>query len=126
MANKYLIFRRNDGYINCSLNTLPHDWVTGGADPEYPGGPREGAGIPVTFEKLGEFDTFLEAYTFGMACLKIGRLKIAQDNPPIPTSQFDWSAIDDKTYDGPGSKIGRGPTPQAAITDLLEQMELLP
>lgn len=43
--------------------------------------------------------------------------------PPIPTRNFDWSAIDDDTYDGPGSKIGYGATEQEAIDDLREQME---
>jgi len=43
--------------------------------------------------------------------------------PPIPTRQFDWAAWDDRTYDGPGCKVGTGPTEQAAIIDLLEQVE---
>jgi hypothetical protein len=34
-----------------------------------------------------------------------------------------YSAIDDDTYDGPGSPIGTGPTEAAAIADLLEQLE---
>lgn len=40
-------------------------------------------------------------------------------NPPIPTDRFDWCA----TLEGyePGDPIGRGPTKQAAIDDLLEQ-----
>ena len=43
--------------------------------------------------------------------------------PPIPLRQFDLSAVDDDTYDGPGCPIGRGPTEAAAIADLLEQIE---
>lgn len=43
--------------------------------------------------------------------------------PPIPSRSFDWSAIDDDTYDGPGCRIGFGATEQAAINDLLEQLE---
>ena len=43
--------------------------------------------------------------------------------PPIPIRSFDWSAIDDDTYDGPGSPVGHGPTEQAAIDDLMEQLE---
>jgi hypothetical protein len=35
--------------------------------------------------------------------------------PPIPIRQFDWSAVDDDTYDGPGSPVGTGPTEQVAI-----------
>ena len=44
--------------------------------------------------------------------------------PPIPDRRFDWSAVDDDTYDGPGSPIGTGPTEEAAIADLMEQIEL--
>jgi hypothetical protein len=43
--------------------------------------------------------------------------------PPIPRRDCDWVAYDDDTYDGPGSKIGVGPTEEAAIADLLEQQE---
>jgi hypothetical protein len=43
--------------------------------------------------------------------------------PPIPVRQFDWSAVDDDTYDGHGSPIGYGRTEQEAVADLLEQME---
>jgi hypothetical protein len=42
--------------------------------------------------------------------------------PPIPDRSMDWSAVDDDTYDGPGSPIGRGPTEEAAITDLMERL----
>lgn len=41
---------------------------------------------------------------------------------PIPTNIFDWSAVDDDTYDGEGP-IGYGPTEEAAIADLKEQLE---
>jgi hypothetical protein len=43
--------------------------------------------------------------------------------PPIPDRNQDWSAIDDDTYDGPGSPIGYGPTEAMAIAELLEQIE---
>jgi hypothetical protein len=43
--------------------------------------------------------------------------------PPIPIRSFDWSAVDDDTYDGHGSPIGYGNTEQAAIDDLLDQIE---
>lgn len=43
-------------------------------------------------------------------------------HPPIPIRQFDWSAVDDNTYDGEGCKIGYGATEQEAIDDLLDQM----
>ncbi|MFA6984609.1 MAG: hypothetical protein WC213_00185 [Arenimonas sp.] len=42
--------------------------------------------------------------------------------PPIPIRQFDWSAIDDDTYDGEGCLIGYGATEQEAIDDLLDKM----
>jgi len=42
--------------------------------------------------------------------------------PPIPTTRFDWLAVDDETYDGPGSAIGVGATEREAIDDLLEQV----
>lgn len=44
---------------------------------------------------------------------------------PIPLRQFDWSAIDDDTYDGAEDSncpVGYGATEQQAIDDLLEQM----
>ena len=43
--------------------------------------------------------------------------------PPIPYRNSDWSAVDDSTYDGPGSAIGWGATEAEAIADLLEQLE---
>jgi hypothetical protein len=43
-------------------------------------------------------------------------------HPPIPDRRFDWVAVDDDTYDGPGSPIGEGPTEGAAIKDLMEQL----
>jgi hypothetical protein len=41
--------------------------------------------------------------------------------PPIPSRNFDWSAVADG-YE-PGVPIGFGPTKEAAIADLLEQIE---
>ena len=37
---------------------------------------------------------------------------------------YGWVAVDDDTYDGPGSPIGRGPTEQKAIDDLMEELEM--
>lgn len=51
------------------------------------------------------------------------KIKTEHVYPPIPIRQFDWCAYDDDTYDGPGSRIGHGATEQAAIDDLLEQIE---
>lgn len=49
------------------------------------------------------------------------------DPPPIPWRSFDWSAVDDDTYDGaPDSRsavIGWGRTEEEAIADLLDQIE---
>ncbi len=41
---------------------------------------------------------------------------------PIPNRNFDWSAVDDDTYDGEGSPVGYGATEQEAIADLTEQL----
>jgi hypothetical protein len=41
---------------------------------------------------------------------------------PIPLRNFDWSAVDDDSYDGPGSPIGHGQTREDAIKDLMYQL----
>lgn len=46
--------------------------------------------------------------------------------PPIPPRQFDWSAVDDDTYDGEGCPIGWGKTEQEAIKDLCDQVFQFP
>jgi hypothetical protein len=46
--------------------------------------------------------------------------------PPIPVRDFDWSAVDEETYDGADDSncpIGRGPTEEAAVADLLALLE---
>ncbi len=43
--------------------------------------------------------------------------------PPIPIRCCDYGAVDDDTYDGPGCPIGWGETPEAAIADLMTQIE---
>lgn len=44
--------------------------------------------------------------------------------PPIPIRNFDWSAIDEDTYNGdPHDPIGFGRTESEAIKDLLERIE---
>jgi hypothetical protein len=50
------------------------------------------------------------------------RIKTFHEYPPIPDRQFDWCAYDDDTYE-PGNPIGWGSTEQAAIADLMEQLE---
>ena len=45
---------------------------------------------------------------------------------PIPLRQFDWSAVDDDTYDGSEDShcpIGYGATEAEAIADLLREIE---
>jgi hypothetical protein len=46
------------------------------------------------------------------------------DPPPIPLRQFDWSAVDDATYDIAGC-VGYGRTEAEAIADLQSQLEEL-
>lgn len=41
--------------------------------------------------------------------------------PPIPDRRFDWSAVDDDTYDGTGP-VGTGATEAEAIADLEEKL----
>lgn len=58
-------------------------------------------------------------------------IRTTHEYPPIPDRSFDWSAIDDETYDVDcdqdgffsTSPIGRGATEQEAIADLIEQLE---
>lgn len=45
------------------------------------------------------------------------------DPKPVPIRCWDWSAVDDDTYDGEGCSIGYGATEQAAIDDLKAQIE---
>lgn len=54
----------------------------------------------------------------------LARIRIRTENvyPPIPVRDFDWTAVDDKTYDGEGCPIGWGRTEQAAIDDLVDQL----
>ncbi len=52
------------------------------------------------------------------------RIRTTYDPKPIPTTAYDWSAVDDDTYDGaPDSgnrnQIGYGSTEDAAIADLM-------
>jgi len=53
------------------------------------------------------------------------RIVTRYDPPPIPDRNFDWSAIDEDTYDGAEDsanrgQIGYGSTDARAIVDLLE------
>ena len=51
------------------------------------------------------------------------RIVTDYDPKPIPQRWFDWSAIDDATYCGPGCPIGHGATEDEAIEDLMAQFE---
>lgn len=51
-------------------------------------------------------------------------IRLVRINPPVPTELFDWVAINDDTYDGSvNDPIGYGPTKNAAIADLMSQIE---
>jgi hypothetical protein len=58
------------------------------------------------------------------------KVRTTYEYPPIPDRSMDWSAIDDDNYDADcdqdgffsTSPIGRGPTEEAAIADLMEQI----
>lgn len=51
------------------------------------------------------------------------RIKTHHDPKPVPSRSFDWTGVDDDTYDGDGCPVGYGPTEEAAIADLKQQME---
>jgi hypothetical protein len=51
----------------------------------------------------------------------LAKIITSHDFPPIPDRRFDWSAYLDG-YE-PGAPLGRGPTEESAIADLLEQLE---
>ena len=51
------------------------------------------------------------------------RVRTHYEHPPIPLRDMDWTAIDDRTFDGPGCVIGYGATEQEAIDDLVEQLD---
>ena len=57
------------------------------------------------------------------------KIRTALVFPPIPDRRFDWSAIDEDTYDGAEDsgtrwQIGRGATEAEAIADLMEILEI--
>lgn len=51
------------------------------------------------------------------------KISTRYDPKPIPIRDFDWSAVDDATYDGEGCPIGHGRTEAEAIADLMGQIE---
>jgi hypothetical protein len=65
MSDKYIVWRRNDGYIAATANHMPQNWLTGGSDPGPGETHRPGSGVPVTFEFLAEFPEWTkECYDF--------------------------------------------------------------
>lgn len=46
-------------------------------------------------------------------------INLSFEYPPIPDRRWDWSAT--RSGYEPGELIGRGPTPEKALADLLEQ-----
>jgi hypothetical protein len=56
------------------------------------------------------------------------KIRTSFDYPPIPIRDYDWSAIDEDTYDGAEDsktrcQIGYGATEAEAIADLMEILE---
>lgn len=56
------------------------------------------------------------------------KIRTSYDPKPIPTSRFDWAAVDEDTYDGaPDSgnrnQIGYGASEAEAIADLMILLE---
>lgn len=53
------------------------------------------------------------------------RIVTSFDYPSIPIRQFDWSAVDDRTYDGADDSscpVGHGATEREAINGLLDRI----
>jgi hypothetical protein len=53
------------------------------------------------------------------------KIKCTQEWAPIPVREFDWSVVDDDTYDGAPDAghqiIGWGSTPTKALADFINQ-----
>ena len=50
------------------------------------------------------------------------KIVVEADNTGFAPAAERYVAFDDDTYD-PGHPLGSGPTPEAAIADLMEQMD---
>lgn len=62
-------------------------------------------------------------YYKGASKVELMKIRTTYWAKPIPDRQFDWSAIDDDTYDGAidsgtRNEIGYGPTEKLAVEDL--------
>lgn len=55
------------------------------------------------------------------ALIEIAGMSIATSYvyQPIPIRCFDWSAVDDRTYDGEGCRVGYGATEADAVAELI-------
>jgi len=53
------------------------------------------------------------------------KIKTSYELTPMPNRNFDWCAVDDDTYDGEGCPCGWGATEEDAISDLMEQIEMM-
>jgi len=49
-------------------------------------------------------------------------IRITCDLKPIPWRGADWTAVEPSKYE-PGAPMGMGPTAEAALCDLLDQLE---
>lgn len=52
----------------------------------------------------------------------VTRIVVEHVRPPVPSRQFDWAAWEDGEEER--GVVGRGPTRQAAIDELLELLEI--
>lgn len=56
--------------------------------------------------------------------MKILKIRTNFEYPPIPLRDYDWSAVDDDTYEPDSNRpVGWGRTEAQAIEDLLERLE---
>ncbi len=81
-----------------------------------------------TFQRIFEGFGMITPTHGGIHVIDGRRIRTAFDYPPIPVRNFDWSAVDDNTYDGaedskpPANLVGRGTSEAEAIADLLDQL----
>lgn len=54
--------------------------------------------------------------TLGIICVAVSHIC-----PPVPSNRFDWAAWDDDK--APDGAVGYGPTREAAVSELFEQLD---
>jgi hypothetical protein len=70
--------------------------------------------------KPGQIEALRDAIDAALDAQVRAKAQVTHEYPPIPSRDYDYSAtLPD--YDG-GDPIGRGPTAEAAIDDLVEQV----